>query len=254
MLGESQVAREGPWAQWRSAMDGLEAWRARQRKKISATNSSDGATSERSDGSSDERTRALIERSVGDRDGLVVDVGAKDGRMRALVPSRCSYVGLDPAPRGDGTVLRAVAEELPIRDRAAVAVFSHAALDYFVEPDKALREASRVLVDGGSLALVVSVLAEPVARSRGGRTRFERLFHALRAAGSLGANASASLVGEALVSRRAHVHYYTRDAVIGLVGAAFDLVDVREATTSSSTILYVHGRKRSPKRLSVLRD
>ncbi|MBL8684278.1 MAG: methyltransferase domain-containing protein [Myxococcales bacterium] len=253
MLGESDESRRGPWSQWHAAMDGLEAWRRRQRARSLHTKSSDPA-SERSDGSSDDRTRALLERCVGDRDGLLVDVGAKDGRMRALAPSRCFYVGLDPAPKGDGAVLRAVAEELPIASASAITVFSHAAFDYFVEPERALDEASRALVAGGSLALVVSVLPPAVARARSAPSRAARALEAARAVASVGVRASAALVGEAMFSQPAHVHYYTREAVMGLVGARFDLVEVTEAPRASSTILYIHGRKRARSRLNVLRS
>ncbi len=251
MLGEDAAGRasDDPWTQWRSAMSGLEAWRKRQRGRRAHTHSS-GV--ERSDGSSDERTRALLERAAGERDGLLVDVGAKDGRMRALAPSRCFYLAVDPSPKGEGSVLRSVAEELPVADRSAVVVFSHAAFDYFVEPERALREASRVLVDGGSLALVVSVLDAPIARARSGRSRLERLWLALRALPSAGVRATAGLVGDALFSQRAHVHYYTRDALIALVGREFDLVEVSEVRQSASTILYVLARKRARGRLRVL--
>jgi SAM-dependent methyltransferase len=241
---------EGPWSQWREAIEGLETWRARQRsRRASAV---DAAVHERSDGSSDERTRALLERAVGDEGGLVLDVGAKDGRMRGLVPSRCEYLGVDPFPRGDGAVLRAMAEALPVRDQCAKVVLSHASFDYFVDGAVVLDEFARVLAPGGALALVVSVVHEGVAVARSAERWHDRLSGALRAARAVGMRASPALLRAALVRERAHVHYYTREQVMALLSRRFDVDEVSEAPQRISAILYVLARVRSRTKLRVL--
>lgn len=237
------------WSNWREALDGLERWRARN----DAAKRGEPSTSAKSDGSDDALTRSLIERALGDhRGGLIVDVGAKDGRMRALAPSHCQYIGLDPMPRGDGSVLRAVAEALPLRDRTAQLVLCHAAFDYFVDPSAALLEMHRVLAPGGALALVVSTMTASVAHARGASSRFERVLGALRASSAVGAKGTTQLLGEAIAGQRAHVRYYTRAQVMGLVGVRFDVADVREVVQPASTILYVHGTKRTQRKLKVL--
>ncbi len=240
---------DSAWTRWREALDGLESWRARAER-------GPRDASVKRDGSDDDRTRALIERALEgaphERAPLVLDVGAKDGRMRALAPSRCDYLGIDPLPKGDGSVLRAVAEAIPVRDRAAQAVLCHAVFDYFVDPSAALLEMHRVLAAGGSLALVVSVVSAPVAHARGASTRVERVLGALRAARDIGAKGTSELIGEALIGQRAHVRYYTRAQVMALVGVRFDVADVREIALPSSTLLYVHGKKRTQRKLKVL--
>ncbi len=248
---DARAALEGrgdtAWTRWREALEGLEAWRARVDRAGSAS-----ASAAKRDGSDDDRTRALIERAVGERAGLLVDVGAKDGRMRSLAPTKCDYVGIDPMPRGDGAVLRAISEAIPLRDRCAQAVLCHAAFDYFVDPSAALLEMHRVLAPGGALAMVVSVVSAPVAHARGASTRVERVLGALRAAKSVGTKGATQLIGEAIVGERAHVRYYTRAQLMALVGVRFDIVDVREVAQPASTILYIHGAKRTQRKLKVL--
>lgn len=239
--GNADVA----WSRWREALEGLEAWRARVERVARV-----GVN--KSDGSDDSHTRALIDRALGGRSGLLVDVGAKDGRMRSLAPSGCEYVGLDPMPRGDGAVLRAVAEALPIRDRSAQMVLCHAAFDYFVDPSAALLEMHRVLVPGGTLAMVVSVVSAPVAHARGASSRVERVLGALRASSAVGVKGTGELLGEALMGSRAHLRYYTRAQLMALVGVRFDVTDVREVAQPASTILYIHGTKRTQRKLKVL--
>jgi SAM-dependent methyltransferase len=248
---EAQQALKGggdrAWSNWRAALEGLERWRERNASRASAS-----SATAKSDGTDDARTRALIDRALGDRAGLIVDVGAKDGRMRALAPSRCEYIGVDPMPRGDGSVLRAVAEALPLRDRCAQMVLCHAAFDYFVDPSAALLEMHRVLAPGGSLALVVSTMTASVAHARGASSRVERVLGALRASSAIGAKGTTQLLGEAIAGQRAHVRFYTRAQVMGLVGVRFDVSEVCEVAQPTSTILYVHGTKRTQRKLKVL--
>jgi SAM-dependent methyltransferase len=241
---------EGPWSRWREAIEGLEAWRARQRPP--RERSGEAPAHERPDGSSDERTRALLERAVGDEGGLVLDVGAKDGRMRGLVPSRCEYLGVDPFPRGDGAVLRAMAEALPVRDQRAKVVLCHASFDYFVDGAAVLDEFARVLAPRGALALVVSVVHEDVAVARSADRRAARLTGALRATRALGLRAAPALLRAALVRERAHVHYYTRAHVTELLSRRFDSIEVSEVPQRTSAILYVLARPRSRTKLPVL--
>jgi SAM-dependent methyltransferase len=238
------------WSNWRDALEGLERWRERNASRASRARRERATT--KSDGSDDERTRSLIHRALGDRAGLIVDVGAKDGRMRALAPSNCEYIGIDPMPRGDGSVLRAVAEALPLRDRCAQLVLCHAAFDYFVDPSAALVEMHRVLVPGGALALVVSTMTAAVAHARGASSRVERLLGVLRASSTIGVKGAMQLLGEAIATRRSHLRFYTRAQVLGLIGVRFDVKEVQEVSQPASTILYIHGTKRTQRKLTVL--
>ncbi|MFN9938278.1 MAG: hypothetical protein ACK56I_02280, partial [bacterium] len=97
-----------------------------------------------------------------------------------------------------------------MRERAAQVVLCHAAFDYFVDGSAALLEMSRTLAPGGSLALVASVVPAAVAHARGASSRVERVLGALRSARSVGSAGARSLLGDALLGTRAHVHYYTR--------------------------------------------
>lgn len=230
------------WRRWREAIRGLEAWRARRRARARG-----GPLP--SDGTREAVTRELFERAA--IAGLVVDVGAKDGAKRREMPPGVRYVGVDPMAEHvpglppDAVVVRGVAEALPIADGAADVVVSLAALDYFVDPARALREMARVLRPGGRLALLVSVVPRAVARARQADSRGARLVGALRAAPAVGTLAAGALAATALLERdRPHTHYFTREALLALVSERFEVAWVREVPQPTSTIVHlVAGRR-----------
>jgi SAM-dependent methyltransferase len=230
------------WSRWNEALRGLEAWRSRRQARAHQ-----GVLP--SDGTQDRSTRELFERAGAA--GVVVDVGAKDGSKRRLLPESARYVGVDPyaAPRpdlpGESTLVRGVAETLPVRDGAADAVISLAAFDYFVDGAAAVDEWARVLRPGGGLGLLVSVVAPRVARARNADSRAGRAALALGALPDVGPTGVADLVFGALVHReRVHTHYYTQERVEALVARRFEVTWSRAEPQAASTILYVAGRKR----------
>jgi len=88
-----------------------------------------------------------------DARGLVLDVGCGDARIgAALLPSCCTYVGIDPfinAP-ADGQFIGA-AEDLPFSDANFDTVMFNTSLDHILDYSTAIREAGRVLQPGGAL-------------------------------------------------------------------------------------------------------
>jgi SAM-dependent methyltransferase len=230
------------WSRWNEALRGLEAWRARRRSRAQQ-----GVLP--SDGTQERSTRELFERAGAA--GVVVDVGAKDGSKRLLLPESARYVGVDPyaAPRPDlpgrSTLVRGVAEALPVRDGAADAVLSLAAFDYFVDGAAAVDEWARVVKPDGGLGLLVSVVAPRVARARNADSRAGRAALALGALPDVGPTGVADLVFGALVHReRVHTHYYTQERVEALVARRFRVTWSRAEPQAASTILYLAARKR----------
>ena len=236
------------WARWREAIRGLESWRAKHTP-----------TAHRAfaDGTSENAIRSLFERAG--VNGVVVDVGAKDGGKARLMTAASKYIGVDPfAIHGSAlpphaVLVRGMAEALPLRDRVADAVVSISAFDYFHDGFRALEEIARVLKPNGRFALLVSVVSSTVAHARGGRSRWSRVTSGLRAARDVGVTAAAGLVGTALLERdRAHTHYYTRNQITSMVGVKFEIEGIEESKQPASTILYVNARKKRTARLPVL--
>jgi SAM-dependent methyltransferase len=241
--GMAAASSDPRWARWREAIRGLDAWRARRRARS-------GAGPLRPDGTSEPETRALFE-AAGVR-GVVVDVGARNGGKRALMPEATRYVGVDPFPAsgaalpGGSVLVRGVAEALPLRSGVADVAVSLAAFDYFVDGRAALAEMHRVLRPSGRLALLVSVVPASVARARQAPRRRERALRSLRAAGDVGPRAALSLLDAALRERdRPHTHYYTAGDVRAMLAERFELLWSRESPQAASTILYLAARARS---------
>jgi SAM-dependent methyltransferase len=182
--------------------------------------------------------------------GVVVDVGAKDGSKRSLMGPDVRYVGVDPfvktAPAMPGaTLVRGVAEALPVRDGAADAVVSLASFDYYVDGAAAVDEMARVLRPGGCVAMLVSVVSPRVARARGASTRPLRAAYGLLSALDVGPVAAAGLAASAVLEpERPHTHYYTESQVQSFLSRRFDVAWHGETRQRTSTILYLAARKR----------
>jgi SAM-dependent methyltransferase len=230
---------------WREALTGLAAWRARQRPSVSGRV---GAVDPRI-------TRLLDDARLA---GAVIDVGGKDGAKRHAMPAAVTrYLCVDPcaeattAPARDvgfswGAV-RGVAEALPVRSGAADAVFSTAAMDYFVDTTRGVAEFARVLRDGGTLALLVTVHPPAVARAREGETRAQRGFRALRGAvvREVGLRAALSLAVDGVrSSAREHTRYLTEPEVTAALDAHFELRTMARDAGRYSTTLRIVATKR----------
>ncbi len=226
------------WARWHEAIRGLESWRAtRARRSRGGPAVSDGA---------DDLSALEMLEHAGVR-GVVVDVGAKRGeRSRLLLPGT-RYVGIDPFARAldvqsaaTAQMACGLAEDLPIADGAADTVMSLAAFDYFIDPSRAVDEMARVLKPGGTLALMVSVVAPSVARARGAPTRIGRARAALRSVLDVGLASGAGLALAGLRStERAHTNYFTRDDVLGLVQRRFVVRWTHSVAQATSEIVYI---------------
>lgn len=235
------------WSRWREALAGLDAWRARQRPPAAATSAP----------SIDPRIAALV------RDanlvGAVIDVGGKDGAKRhAMPPAVDRYVSVDPCAaardepdteRGGALswgAVRGVAEALPVRDACADAVFSTAAMDYFVDTSRGVSEFARVLRDGGTLALLVTAHPPHVARAREGDTRGARALRALApdVVREVGARAAVSLaIDGARASAREHTRYLAEDDVLGALAAHFTVRSINRDRGRYSTVLRIVATK-----------
>jgi SAM-dependent methyltransferase len=103
------------------------------------------------------------------RFGRCVDIGAGDGAMAELIaPQSTSLLCIDPSPamltaaraRINSLHLRHVTcvegngEALPCANHSADTVLFLQSLQYIGQPDKALREAERILAPGGTLVIV----------------------------------------------------------------------------------------------------
>ena len=97
--------------------------------------------------------------------GAVLEIGCGAAALRRFVPRR-RYWGLDPLPgppaaTADGVVfLRGVGERLPLADASFETVLVCETLDQTLDPAQVIREAHRVLKQGGLLAVMQSVRLE----------------------------------------------------------------------------------------------
>lgn len=235
-----------PGDRWREALRGLDAWRARQRPSRSVP------------GGVDPRTARLLDDAA--LRGAVVDVGGKDGAKRHAMPEAVTaYLSVDPCacatsptdrerPGLSWAAVRGVAEALPVRDGAADAVFSTAAMDYFVDTARGVAEFARVLRPGGTLALLVTVHPSPVAHAREGETRGARAVRALRPAvvRAVGLRASLSLAWDgARASAREHTRYLTEPEVTVALAGHFAVRSLARDVGRYSTTLRIVATRRS---------
>lgn len=103
----------------------------------------------------------------------VLDIGCGTGRIRQVLPDDLDYVGLDNSPEllkiaernfPDDKFIVADARELPFPDKSFDAVLLIAVVHHFLKKDDrlaVLREARRVLKNGGRLYLSVWNLNRP---------------------------------------------------------------------------------------------
>lgn len=211
----------GPeWTRWREKLGLLQQWRrdtwdgtaaARERQEVADTSA------------------ARFFQFARLPAGRVLEVGCGSAQLRRHVP-HCSYWGLDPLleaapdtgePAGAAAppvLVRGVGEKLPFADAAFAGVFLCETLDHALDPDRVVREARRVLDEGGVLAILQSVRAEGPAPPAAVRLRV--------AAGRL----KARLLGRhlPLADQRTKMHVMDRAGVPALVrgaGLAIDRVD-----------------------------
>jgi len=237
--------RDGTSPRWREALAGLDAWRARQRTVSAVVNVSPV----------DPRiSRLLADAALA---GAVVDVGGKDGAKRhAMPPAVTRYLSVDPcAEARDGETraglswgaVRGVAEALPVRDGVADAVFSTAAMDYFVDTARGVAEFARVLRPGGTLALLVTAHPAPVARVRERPSRLGRGLGALRpdVLRAVGLRGALSLgVDGARAAAREHTRYLTVAEVEAALAPHFETRALaRDVGRYSETLRVVAARR-----------
>jgi SAM-dependent methyltransferase len=235
-----------PGDRWREALRGLDAWRARQRPSPSIP------------GGVDPRTARLLDDAA--LRGAVVDVGGKDGAKRHAMPEAVTaYLSVDPCARAtpptdrerpglSWAAVRGVAEALPVRDGAADAVFSTAAMDYFVDTARGVAEFARALRPGGTLALLVTVHPAPVAHAREGETRGARAVRALRpgVVRAVGLRASLSLAWDgARASAREHTRYLTEPEVTEALAGHFSVRSLARDVGRYSTTLRIVATRRA---------
>ena len=150
----------GPeWARWRERLDRLQEWRR-------ATWDGSPASDDRQKVADDLATEFFKFARVPET-GALLEIGCGSAELRRFVPRR-RYWGLDPligtpgAPepgrRNPGDVfVRGVGERLPLADGGFDTVLVCETLDHSLDPSQVIREARRVLKDGGVLAVMQSV-------------------------------------------------------------------------------------------------
>lgn len=87
----------------------------------------------------------------------VLDIGARDGGLRAFLPAGTRYQGLDIAPEfaSEQVMIRDISLGLPFPDASFDFVFCIEVLEHVPNPFNALTEIRRVLRDEGVLTLSV---------------------------------------------------------------------------------------------------
>jgi SAM-dependent methyltransferase len=147
----------GPeWSHWRKRLELLKLWRERTWDR------SRQADARRQ--LADDLSGAFFAFARLPETGTVLDIGCGSGELRRHLPGR-RYWGLDPLPPDAPTpaeepspvFLCGVGESLPLADGAFEAVVVCETLDHSLDPRRVLREAHRVLKEGGVLGVMQSV-------------------------------------------------------------------------------------------------
>ena len=90
--------------------------------------------------------------------GLTLDVGCDNTMVSSLVfPSKCKYVGIEPALKENKSGIVGMAEFLPFRDATFENVVFNTSLDHILDYHTALEEANRVLKPNGTLVVATNV-------------------------------------------------------------------------------------------------
>ena len=81
----------------------------------------------------------------------VLDIGARDGGLRAFLPKDVRYQGMDIAPEfaSDRVLIRDISEGIPFEDASFDNVFCIEVLEHVPNPFQAMGEVHRVLAPGG---------------------------------------------------------------------------------------------------------
>jgi ubiquinone/menaquinone biosynthesis C-methylase UbiE len=176
--------------------------------------------------------------------GTVLDIGCGSTALRRYVPRR-RYWGLDPlagmaGAHADGVILlRGIGERLPLADASFDTVLVCETLDQTLDPAQVIREAHRVLKQGGLLAVMQSVRLEMPRPSLG--TRFWSA--ATRSASKLTGNPAAT-------SGQDTAHAIGQDDLSGMVKAEM----LVESGITRGTVMFLRALKqdlaapRRPKR------
>jgi SAM-dependent methyltransferase len=150
----------GPeWARWREKLDRLSEWRRATWDGSSA--------SEVRQKVADDLSMAFFEFARVPQRGTVLEIGCGSGEMSRYLPRR-RYWGVDPMPLPaqapppaagfpDPFFVRGVGEALPLANDAFETVLLCETLDHALDPARVIREARRVLRQGGALAVMQSV-------------------------------------------------------------------------------------------------
>jgi SAM-dependent methyltransferase len=123
--------------------------------------------------------RAHKRQLLGALRGTVLEIGAGRGRNLPDFDRGVHWIGLEPHPRRQarlarnaaahgrrGTVLGAVAEQIPMADASVSAVVSTVVLCSVADQERVLAEVRRVLRPGGSFVFFEHVAADPDTWSR----------------------------------------------------------------------------------------
>jgi ubiquinone/menaquinone biosynthesis C-methylase UbiE len=202
------------WSDWSDRLAALERWRAARKEQPTLQ----------------QRDRDRLQRVVSfaaPAPGLLLDLGCGSASLKAFLPEGVSYIGVDPMPNealiSQGFVIRGVAEYLPFADGRFASVAMLSVFDYFVDPERALSEARRVLSPMGLLMMVITVRDASVAEA----------FHAvgplaplmslrvpvIRAVGLKGALRLAQM--QISPKHKAHVSYFSEASILSLVRKFF---------------------------------
>ncbi len=107
------------------------------------------------------KVRAMFDKS---QDKTIVDLGCGAGNLIAYFDG-FDYIGVDisefilakAAQRATGKacLIRAAVEELPFRDGSVASLFCSEVIEHVLDPSKLIREAHRVLADGGTAVFTI---------------------------------------------------------------------------------------------------
>jgi SAM-dependent methyltransferase len=229
-------------ARWREAIVGLEAWRARQPRAPTVAVPT-----------IDWRIAALARDAQ--LSGAVLDLGGAQGAKRFAMPAAVTrFVSVDPCAASVAPdalpmpwiALRGFGEALPLRDAAVDAVFSTAAMDYFIDPPRCASEMARVLRPGGTLALLVTVHDRAVGAVRERASRMERALAALRSnvVAAVGLRGALALAYDgARAPWREHTRYLCDDDVERFLDGRFEVLSRTRDKGRYSSVLRVVARR-----------